>query len=562
MPEQTIVSKPSLYGGISKQPVHLRHPSQVEDAINSDFSPAHGAFTRSGTKLVANLGTCRLSLSVQGGSGSWAIGSTITRTGGSGSAWSGTIVGVSDSSPPHLTIRVTSGTPVDGSTVSSGTRTGTVGTVWANWALGTKLRLHPIFRDKDEIYLLVQGPSSYPRIVPVGSVLSKEAELREDGGGTAALTYLTANNPTAADYRYLTALDYTYIVNSTVAVQGSNFPGSVAANAGLAFATMPHTIKRVSTSPLTFAFNFETWEYRGNRGTNTTNPLLPPFGGFPNLSSNTNTGTGTGNKISDLCIFQDRLVLAMGPWLVCSQTRSFTDFWYDFKPPPDDPVVVDSDPVIVRTPGPSVTFLDRLAPLRRSVIVSAVGARQFELTTTGDVFSPSSVSFTPSTSLNATNGVALAPFQTGILFFVKNRNTGSVHYYVYDDAQIAYTSMPLSSHVEGLIPPNATRVVADTNSGFIGVITSDAYRNFYVMRWGYEGGRLVQTAWSIWNFSGPNDILLDAAIINGVLYILVESEGSFLIEGMPLGSPMTTGNTLIMTGSSVSSAGESAGAGA
>lgn len=546
MPEQTIVSKPSLYGGISKQPAHLRHPSQVEDAINSDFSPAYGAFTRSGTKLVANLGTLRFSITSK--AGSWSVGQTVSRTTGS-PAFSGVIVAISDGGN-HITVKVTSGTFTATGVTTSGGGTGTIATIWAQWALGTKLRLHPIFRDKDEVYLLVQGPatsaSPYPRIVPVGSVLGKEAELVAGSGSPA--TYLALNNPTAADFRYCTVLDYTYIANSTVPMEGNNASGAIDQ------AKYPYTIKRTSTSPLTFEFANETLEQRGSRGTSGTNPLLPFFGGPPN--------SGVGNKVSDMCLFQDRLVIAAGPYIGTTQTASLTDYWYDQNASPPYGPVLDSDPVVVKTPGPSVTFIDRLCPLRRSVIASAVGARQFDLTTTGDVFSPSSVSFTPSTSLNATNGVALAPFQTGILFFIKNRNTGAVHYYVYDDAQIAYTSMPLSSHVEGLIPPNATRVVADTNSGFIGVVTSDEYRNFYVMRWGYEGGRLVQTAWSVWQFSGPNDVLLDAAIINGVLYILLESEGSFVIEGMPLGSPMTTSNTLIMTGSSVSALGESGGASA
>ena len=543
MPEQTIVSKPSLYGGISKQPAHLRHPSQVEEAINSDFSPAYGAFTRSGTKLVANLGTCRFSIT--GKSGSWAVGQTVSRTTGS-PAFSGVIVAISDGGS-HITVKVTSGTFTAVGVTTSGGGTGTVATVWAQWTTGTKLRLHPIFRDKDEIYLLVQGPatsaSPYPRIVPVGSVLGKEAELAAGTGSPA--TYLALNNPTAADFRYCTVLDYTYIVNSTVAMEGNNATGAIDQ------AKYPYTIKRTATAPLAFTFANETLETRGSRSDAAGNPLLPMFGGPPN--------SGVGNKVSDICLFQDRLVLAAGPYIVTTQTASLTDYWYDSAAAPATPPVVDSDPVVVKTPGPSVTFIDRLSPIRRSVIASAVGSRQFELTTTGDTFSPSSVSFTPSTAINAISGVALPSFQTGILFGVKSRNTAGVHYYVYDDAQLAFTTLPLSSHVEGLIPPTITRIVADTNSGFIGVITNESYRNFYTMRMAYEGGRLVQTAWSIWNFSGPNDVLLDAAIINGVLYILLETEGSFVIEGMPLGSPMTTGNTLIMTGSSVSSSGESAG---
>jgi hypothetical protein len=289
MPEQTVVSKPLLYGGISKQATHLRHPSQVDDASNVDFSPAFGAFTRAGTKLVANLANCRLSLSVEGGSGSWNVGSTITRTGGSGSAWSGVIVAASATSPPHLTIQITSGTPVSGSTVSSGTRTGTVGTVWAHWATGTDLRLQPIARDETERYLLIQGPNGYPRIIPVGSSLGKEAVLVE-GGST--LTYLQANTPTAADYRYCTIRDTTYIVNSKKKMGGVNLASTISASplveqGTITAATMPHKIARTSLSPLTFTFNAETWQSRyintpaTARGNSINSPLPAAIGGFP-----------------------------------------------------------------------------------------------------------------------------------------------------------------------------------------------------------------------------------------------------------------------------------------
>jgi hypothetical protein len=46
---------PLLFGGISNQPPHVRHPSQVEDAENFVFQVAHGATKRPGSEFVATI---------------------------------------------------------------------------------------------------------------------------------------------------------------------------------------------------------------------------------------------------------------------------------------------------------------------------------------------------------------------------------------------------------------------------------------------------------------------------------------------------------------------------
>ena len=551
MPEQTIVSKPLLYGGISKQAPHLRHPSQVDDAINVDFSPAFGAFSRAGTKFVANLGNCRLSLSIEGGSGTWDVGSTITRTGGSGSAWSGKIVAVSASSPPHLTIEITSGTPVAGSTVSSGSRMGTVGTVWAHWETGVKLRLQPIARDETERYLLIQGGSMYPRIIPVGSTLGKEAELVEAG---STLTYLQANSPTAADYRYCTIRDYTYIANSKKKMAGVNYHSLTAVGPPrieqgvITASTMPHTVSRTSLSPLTFTFNAESWENRGTRGNSTNNPLPAAIGGFPYQ-----TGLGVSSEgfaVSEMAVFNNRLMLVAGGYVLFSQINDFTDFWYD-----DTANVVDSDPIQFAMPG---AYADRATALRRTIIISSKENQQYEASYAGDTFTPSTATLGITTAIRSVTGVEMPRFQTGVLIPSVSNNAGTIHYYDYDDVALSYTTRPFSAHVESLMPQSITRVVADTTTGFAAIVTEDDSANIYAMRLAYIDGRQVQNAWAKWFFA--NDGLTrvcDVAIIGGVLYLLTEYAGAYYVHGMHLGSPLSATTETLLTGASVSASGES-----
>jgi hypothetical protein len=553
MPEQTIVSKPLLYGGISKQAPHLRHPSQVDDAINVDFSPAFGAFSRAGTKFVANLGSVRMTLTGLGGTGTLVVGNTISRTSGS-PAFAGVIVAVSDSGN-QVTIQETSGTFTTGVgvTTSNGT-TATVGTIWAQWATGTKLRLQPIARDETERYLLIQGPSGYPRIIPVGSALGKEAVLAATG---SPLTYLQANSPEAKDYRYCTIRDVTYIANSKKKMSGVNWASTVAAGVEqgtVTASTMPHKISRTSLSPLTFTFAAETWESRyinasaTGRGNSSNNPLPAAIGGFP---YGTTIATATeGFSVSEIGVFNNRLMLVAGGYIVFSQANNFTDFWYD-----DPTAVVDSDPINFAMPG---AYADRATALRRTIIISSKENQQYEASYAGDTFTPSTATLGITTAIRSVTGVEMPRFQTGVLIPSVSNNAGTIHYYDYDDVALSYTTRPFSAHVESLMPQSITRVVADTTTGFAAIVTEDDSENIYAMRLAYIDGRQVQNAWAKWFFA--NDGLTrvcDVAIIGGVLYLLTEYAGAYYVHGMHLGSPLSATTETLLTGASVSASGES-----
>jgi hypothetical protein len=56
MPAQTVrIAQPTLYGGISKQPAHIRHQNQVEDAVNATFDIRHGLSKRPSSQFLASL---------------------------------------------------------------------------------------------------------------------------------------------------------------------------------------------------------------------------------------------------------------------------------------------------------------------------------------------------------------------------------------------------------------------------------------------------------------------------------------------------------------------------
>jgi hypothetical protein len=415
--------------------------------------------------------------------------------------------------------------------------------------------LQPIARDETERYLLIQGPNGYPRIIPVGSSLGKEAVLVE-GGST--LTYLQANTPTAADYRYCTIHDTTYIVNSKKKMGGVNYH-SVSATTPVRLeqgvitaSTMPHTIKRTSLSPLTFTFNAETWFNRddagSNYGTSASNPLPIAIGGFPYTYAISTPSEGSA--VSEIAVFNGRLMLVAGGYIMFSAINSYTNFWYA-----DPAAVVDSDTVRFALPG---AYADRATALRKTIIFGTKENQQYEASYSGDSFTPFTATLAATTSIRSVPGVEMPRFQTGVLVPSVSNDCGTLHYYDYDDLALSYTTRPMSAHVESLMESSITRVVADTTTGFAGVVTDNDGSTIYAMRLAYIDGKQVQNAWGKW-FFGDDGLtrVCDVAIIGGVLYVLSEYAGAYYVHGMTLGSPLSATTETLLTGASVSASGES-----
>jgi hypothetical protein len=116
----------------------------------------------------------------------------------------------------------------------------------------------------------------------------------------------------------------------------------------------------------------------------------------------------------------------------------------------------------------------------------------------------------------------------------------------------------MSAHVESLMESSITRVVADTTTGFAGVVTDNDGSTIYAMRLAYIDGKQVQNAWGKW-FFGDDGLtrVCDVAIIGGVLYVLSEYAGAYYVHGMTLGSPLSATTETLLTGASVSASGES-----
>jgi len=91
----------------------------------------------------------------------------------------------------------------------------------------TDLKLHAIYRDETERYLVVYG-YNFLSVIEVGGRRSGQACTVNLGSGVS--TYLNLNSPTASDLKLITVGDTTYIVNTKVATGTLSSPNYTVTN--------------------------------------------------------------------------------------------------------------------------------------------------------------------------------------------------------------------------------------------------------------------------------------------------------------------------------------------
>ena len=550
MPEQTLIGSPSLYGGVSRQPPHQRHPSQVKSALNVGFSPVAGAYKRPGTKFVAYLGNARVK--VTSVTGNFFVGDTVTQIGAVPAT--GTVVSVEnvsgEANSRYLALQITSGTLELTTTLTGPSGSGALGYLQSYYAAGVEMRLHPILRDKREAYLMVLAGSQVPRFFPL---TGQEAQVLYEGGVEATQkAYLASSSPAARDYRMLSVADTTFLANTLVLMAGNHTNGTIDAT------TMPRFIQRTALTPIAqFTILANVWPAR----TTGTGPATAAESPLPRMFFD-NAGTrdpipanNVGKKIADMAIHKGRFVIGAGPYVTFSAVNNYGMFFNNDSP------IVASDPIEMSLPGSTITSVDRMMGYRDDMIVFGTPQAQFKITEISNTtagFSPGNVQILPDAQF-ASLSLPLVPFRTGICFAAAQREIGCVYFFRYDDLAIQNTADELTVAVQGMLGPNIVRVAGDTNTGSLFVLTTDEPTVVYPFQQTMQGNKIVANAWfDRWEFPGLARIC-DIGTLNGVLYILGELAGGmgYVLEGMSIGTTLTSSDgTIAPTGGTSSITGE------
>lgn len=270
-------------------------------------------------------------------------------------------------------------------------------------------------------------------------------------------------------------------------------------------AKFPVELARTALSPITLTLRPFTLVDRPN-GTPESNPAPRVF--------------TEGVKFRDLTTFDNRLLVAAGPFVAGSQAGDIGQFYVEDTTSP-----VDSDPLDLDTGAAGGIVY--MVPMQRTVVAIGRDA-QYELERV-DRVTPETARFVSTTRLKTD---PVSPGIGGSQLYLPGgdgRST-SVFEYQYDGNFVTSQAVDVAAHVDGLIPSGTIRIAtSDTESMTLVLVGTTVYA--YTQT--FSGNQPVQQAWTVWSYQNTT---VDLGVLGSSAYILtkLEAENGWSIERQPL----------------------------
>jgi hypothetical protein len=273
--------------------------------------------------------------------------------------------------------------------------------------------------------------------------------------------------------------------------------------------TMPHGLKRIpdGTNPDGFYFNFGPldWEKRYAGDTNSC----------PNPSF-------VGQRIGGLSFHKDRFVILAGENVVMSEIGHYLNFWRTTVT-----ALLDSDTIDLAAPSEGVAQLTHAVSYLKCLLLFASGkTSMFQLTAT-PTLTPKSAKIDVVTTYQVSPSIK--PVLAGSsLFFANdssNRQYTNVREYFIQDDQVTATAADVTAHVPSYIPGNTRCMAAAQDADMVFL----SHRNpsgaqVYVHQFRWVGDEKQQSAWHPWQITGVGAVVHISAIGTD-LYVVALAPG-------------------------------------
>ncbi|MBF0621167.1 MAG: hypothetical protein HQL54_04505 [Magnetococcales bacterium] len=270
--------------------------------------------------------------------------------------------------------------------------------------------------------------------------------------------------------------------------------------------TMPHMLVRESDG--TFTFKQTDWDSR-----EVGDPTLVPNPDF------------VGNTINDIVFFQNRIGLVSDETIFFSQAGSYFNFWPDKATD-----ALDSDPFGLTASATSVNILRFVVPMRQELFASSLN-NQFEIS--GTPFRAASASIKRATGYQASE--TCRPITQGdeLYFAAQSGDHAVIYEYYYDDSSVSNVAGDITKHCMGYIPAPVIRMVGDTVSNTLFVLSGSARDTLFIYRMYWDGPNKAQSSWSKWVFE--ESWIHDITFLNNQLYLIIrDSDGVSMLTRMTM----------------------------
>ncbi len=283
---------------------------------------------------------------------------------------------------------------------------------------------------------------------------------------------------------------------------------------GLDASTMPMTIRSTNFNTL----EIQTLDYaKRTAGDEDTNPN-PSF---------------VGQGINDIVFFKNRLGFITNETVVFSEAGEFFNF---FRTTVSS--LLDSAPIDITVSSTKVTKLKSATIFQENLMLFADNV-QFVMKG-GDLFTPKTVSISPTTNFSLDGDVSPIPIGSYIYFpFNRGDHTGLRELSLSANTE-TYDAVEVTEHVPSYIPSDIINMAGTTAEDIIVLQSGKEYsdgtnaRNcLYIYNYFWNNNQKVLSAWSKFDFTGE---IRGMEFIESSLYLVIAHHNQTQLVSMPLES--------------------------
>jgi hypothetical protein len=236
-----------------------------------------------------------------------------------------------------------------------------------------------------------------------------------------------------------------------------------------------------------------------------------------------------GQYINDVVFFKNRLGFITDDSVVFSEAGEFFNFYRTTVAS-----LLDTAPIDITVSSTKVTKLKSAIIFQENLMLFADNV-QFVMKG-GDLFTPDTVSVSPTTNFSLDDSVAPTPLGSYVYFpFTRGSFTGLRELALSANTE-TYDAVEVTEHVPAYIPSNIIAMAGTTSEDVIALLSANERGSLYIYNYFWNNNQKVLSAWSKFTFTGE---IRGIEFIDSTLYAIVTHNDETNLVEMPLESGLS-----------------------
>jgi len=233
--------------------------------------------------------------------------------------------------------------------------------------------------------------------------------------------------------------------------------------------------------------------------------------------------------INDVVFFKNRLGFITDDSVVFSEAGEFFNFYRTTVSS-----LLDSGPIDITVSSAKVTNLKSATIFQENLMLFADNV-QFVMKG-GDLFTPKTVSVSPTTNFSLDDSVSPTPLGSYVYFpFTRGSYTGLRELALSGNTE-TYDAVEVTEHVPAYIPSNIIAMAGTTSEDVIALLSANEKGSLYIYNYFWNNNQKVLSAWSKFTFTGE---IRGIEFIDSTLYAVITNNGETNLVEMPLESGLS-----------------------